>query len=449
MRILYLYMFPLWGNGSGTWLRRMVDQLQIKYGNQFEAAILAPEKRKFEPAHMFHLKPPVMGVFVGNPELPGVKKYADLTPSIHYEIYSYYLSQTAKAVEHFKPDLIHVFHTAFLPPIAKQISDFYKIPYIISSHGSDLYYYKEDPRWVSAVKDASHSAKYITANSNFTREWWLQMFGKHLSKKMRTIPGGVDNNVDFTKDLSWIDQKYHFKHEKMVLFTGRLTQHKGVDYLIKAARQIKAEIVILGDGPERNYLERLITQYKLENVHMLGYFSQRLGKINDFYQRADVYVAPSVWDEPLGLVILEAMIHKTPVVVTRKGGVTTVVKDGFNGFLVRPKSANMIAEHVNILLKDDKLRAKMAENAYRSVNKKFSWEKISDKFYHVYQRAIGMPQKKAEYSVIYHAIKKMKTIHKKTEEEEDLPVKQWSSQQIPPTLVTERAFYNPQVRSPF
>ena len=47
---------------------------------------------------------------------------------------------------------------------------------------------------------------------------------------------------------------------------------------------------------------------------MVGYFSSRLDTINDFYLRADVYVAPSVWNEPLGLVILEAMVNKTPVV---------------------------------------------------------------------------------------------------------------------------------------
>ncbi|MEN9328349.1 MAG: hypothetical protein RI947_1157 [Candidatus Parcubacteria bacterium] len=405
-------MFPLWGNGSGTWIRRQISQLKVMYSKDFQAAIVAPESRNFKDARIFRLKPPVVGVFVGNPELPDVKKYKNLPHSTHFDIYSYYLKKTAAAVEKFKPDLIHVFHTAFLPPVAKQISDFYKVPYVISTHGSDLYYFKEDPRWVPQVRSASLGAKYITANSNWTRDWYIEMFGKDLSGKMRTIPGGVDNNVDFTRDVSWIDKKYNFKHDKMVLFTGRLTQHKGVDYLIKAAQQIKADIVILGDGPERTYLESLIVKYKLDNVHMLGYFSQRLGKINDFYLRADVYVAPSVWDEPLGLVILEAMIHKTPVVVTRKGGVTTVVTDGHNGYLVRPKSANMIADHVNILLKDDKLRKKMSENAYKSVNEKFSWEKISNKFYRVYQRSITKRKasEKPRDSIILSAIKKFKEL---------------------------------------
>ncbi len=416
MKILYLYMFPLWGNGSGTWLRRQVSEHVNLHGGNFQAAIVAPEDRDFEPARMFPVKPPQMGVFVGNPELPGVRKYSDMTAVDHFQIFNHYLQESARAVDQFKPDLIHVFHTAFLPAVARKLYDFYKIPYVISSHGSDLYYYKEDPRWVPATRDACLHAKYITANSNFTRQWWLDMFGHDLSRKMKTIPGGVDNNVDFTKDLSWIDKKYGFRHDKMVLFTGRLTQHKGVDYLIKAARQINAEIVILGDGPERQYLESLIDQYKLTNVHMLGYFSQRLGNINDFYQRADVYVAPSVWDEPLGLVILEAMIHKTPVVVTRKGGVTTVVKDGANGFLVRPKSANMIAQHVNILLSDDRLRHRMAETAYKTVRERFSWQTISEKFYHVYDRAINPPQRiKPQDSVIMTAIKKIKTIREELE----------------------------------
>jgi len=393
MKVLYLYMFPLWGNGSGAWLRRLILNLKSKYGHDFQAAIVAPENRVFNAAKIFRLKPPIMGVFVGNPELPGVRKYSKMSNVEHTQIFNYYLLRTAKAISKFKPDVIHVFHTAFLPPIGRQLANLYKKPYIISTHGSDLYYFKEDPRWRFLVRDASSRAKFITANSNFTRDWYLKMFGTDLSKKTKTIPAGVDNNIDFNKDVSWIDKKYNFKFDKMVLFTGRLTLHKGVEYLIKAARQIQAEIVILGDGPERKYLENLIVKYKLNNVHMLGYFSQRLGEINDFYLRSDVYVAPSVWNEPLGLVILEAMVHKTPVVVSRKGGVTTIVKDEVNGFLVRPKSAKMIAEKVNYLLQNDDICTKMGERAYKSVIERFSWEKIATKFYNLYTKSLLPPQK--------------------------------------------------------
>ncbi len=384
-------MFPLWGNGSGAWLRRLIAQMKVQYPD-FKAGIVAPENRSFKEGKLFPLTPPQMGVFVGNPELTDTKRYAQFTPQEFIEVYSYYLRECAKAIEQFKPDVIHVFHTAFLPAVARNLEIFYRIPYGITTHGSDLYYFKEDSRWVGPTRQASERAKFITANSNFTRQWYMDMFGDDLAKKTRVIPGGVGNHIDFSKDVSWIDKKYKFKYPKMVLFTGRLTEHKGVEYLIKAAREIKAEIVILGDGPERGYLESLITKYKLENVHMLGYFSQRLGGINDFYLRADVYVAPSVWAEPLGMVILEAMAYKTPVIVTRKGGVTTIVNDGENGFLVRAKSASTIADKVNLLLKNDDLRKKMGENAYKSVMERFSWEKIAVKFHNLYQRSMKKKQ---------------------------------------------------------
>ena len=385
-------MFPLWGNGSGAWLRRLTHHLTNRYPSDFQAAIVAPETRVLKKVKIFRLKPPTMGVFVGNPELPAAKKYSKFSNQEFIQVYNYYLTRTSKAIEKFKPHLIHVFHTAFLPPVARTLANLYRIPYIITTHGSDLHYFTEDARWKANVRDASVRAKFITANSNFTREWYLQMFGRDLAKKTKTIPAGVNNLVDFGKNVSWIDRKYKFKHPNLVLFTGRLTVHKGVEYLIKAARQIKAEIVILGDGPERKYLESLIQKYKLSNVHMLGYFSHRLGEINDFYLRADVYVAPSVWNEPLGLVILESMVHKTPVIVTRKGGVSTIVKDGVNGFLVRPKSSNEIAQKVNLLIENEKLRYKMGENAYRIVVERFNWDRIATKFYNLYHRCLQKPQ---------------------------------------------------------
>ena len=182
MKVLYLYMFPLWGNGSGNWLRRLVFRLEENYGADFEAMIVAPDRRKVPGAKMRTLKPPLMGVFVGNPELPNEKKYSKMSSQDHIKIYNYYLLQTAKVIEKFKPDLIHCFHTAFLPPIARQLSNLYKIPYLIMTHGSDLYYFKEDGRWKSLVRDASYRAKFITANSNFTREWYLDMI---FIKKLR------------------------------------------------------------------------------------------------------------------------------------------------------------------------------------------------------------------------------------------------------------------------
>jgi glycosyltransferase involved in cell wall biosynthesis len=88
----------------------------------------------------------------------------------------------------------------------------------------------------------------------------------------------------------------------------------------------------------------------------------------------------------LGLVILEAMSCKTPIIATRKGGIPLAVKDGVNGFLIKPRNSTQIAEACNKLLKDDKLNYKMGEAARQTVEQNFTWDKIADKHSRIYER---------------------------------------------------------------
>lgn len=376
-------MFPLWGNGSGAFLRELACELVKR---RHEIAIVAPDQRSLKGIKHFRVKPPYMGVFVGHPELKEAKRYENMTGVQLGRIYSSYLITTLRACQKFRPQILHVFHTAFLPPVARLVKVLYKVPLVITTHGSDLHYLQKDKRFIGPIKDTCRVSTSVTANSTFTRQWFFKLFGKEFSRKLRTIPAGVrlDNN---SKDTSWIDKKYDLKGKKVVLFTGRLTAHKGVKYLVSAAREIKGEVLILGDGPERKYLKEMIKEYKLLNVHLLGYMNpQDFKKFHDFYARADVYVAPSVWDEPLGMVILEAMASKTPVISTRKGGIKSIVKDGYNGYLVRPRNATQIAEKVNKLLENDALRVKIGARARDTVEQKFTWEKVADKFERIYKR---------------------------------------------------------------
>ena len=99
MKVLYLYMFPLWGNGSGAWLRRLTHHITIRHPESYQAAIVAPETRMLKKIKIFRLKPPIMGVFVGNPELPGVKKYSRFSNQEFIQLYNYYLLRTSKAIE--------------------------------------------------------------------------------------------------------------------------------------------------------------------------------------------------------------------------------------------------------------------------------------------------------------------------------------------------------------
>jgi glycosyltransferase involved in cell wall biosynthesis len=83
------------------------------------------------------------------------------------------------------------------------------------------------------------------------------------------------------------------------------------------------------------------------------------------------------------------MAAHTPVVATRKGGVLTIINEGVNGFLVRARNSRELADMVNLLLADDKLRKKTGDAAYKTVVEKFSWEKIAQKFEKLYDQAKG------------------------------------------------------------
>ncbi len=384
MRILFLYDFPLWGSGSGTYLRYLIQEL-VKLNHKI--GIVSPEERRFleDKTKQYKVSLSQIPVFIGHPELKGSKRYSELSEREILEIYKSYLDTTLEAVTNFKPDLIHVNHLSLISWVGRYINTQKNIKYIITTHGSCLSQILSDKRYFHLSKDAARGARAITTVSGHTRSRFLKTFGRGYSKNIHIIPGGVNirgfpNNVD----TSHLDKKYKIKDKKVVLFCGRLSSEKGTKYLIGAAKNIKGEIFIIGGGPEEHYFSQLIARKKIKNVHLLGYLKHE--ELIDFYYRADVFVAPSVVEEALGLSILEAMAAKTPVIATRKGGIPLLVKSGYNGFFVRARNSQEIAQTCNRILRNDKLRKKMGENARKSVEEKFTWKKTAMKFHCLYRK---------------------------------------------------------------
>lgn len=376
-------MFPLWGNGSGSYLRELSAEL-IKRGHT--VGIVAPDRRKLEGVKLYTVNAP-QAVFVGHPEMPKAKLLGEMKGKELGDIYAKYLHTSLEAVEDFKPDVVHVFHTAFLPEIGRTIKAMFGIRYIMSTHGSDLAYLVKDRRFIPLISDANRGAKYITAVSDFTKKWYFQIFGYAIKRKTLVIPGGVDLS-HFKRDeklMLEIDKKYGLEGKEVVLFTGRITKNKGVIYLVRAALAIKGTVVIVGDGPERPTLEAEIKKRNIKNVVLVGYLQTSNPLYHAFYERAKLYVSPSVWDEPLGLTILEALAANTTVIATRKGGVTSIITDGVNGALIRARNSKEIARVVNELLLDDVLRKKLRDVGYKTVVEKFAWEKIAQRFEKLYE----------------------------------------------------------------
>lgn len=372
MRILYLQTFPLYGSGSGTYSRELAREIAKKH----TVGMVVPDNQDIPKISIYPVKLPVKIAFTGHPDWPNCQLYTKVSGKDLTSNYLAYFHTITKAIEDFKPDIIHVHHLMPLTWIARFVKIAYGLNFLVTAHGSELPTLEDDKRYPYLTGESLRKSVRIVANSLWTKEWIKKIFGNDFNEKLRVIPGGVDLSLFPEKvNTKKIDEKYGLKNKKLILFSGKLTKYKGVKYLIQAARQINAVIGIAGDGPERKNLEQLAKNLKLDNVRFFGLVQN--GELIKMYYRADVCVVPSVWDEPLGLVILEAMAAKTPVVVTRKGGIPLMVKDGYNGFFVRPRNAKEISQKVNMLLSNDQLRVKIGIRARQTVSDKFTWEKIA------------------------------------------------------------------------
>lgn len=384
LRILYLQTFPLYGSGSGTYARYLAREMSLRH----HVAMVMPDARPLPDSNvlMYPMKMPFNVAFTGHPEWKNCRLYRDITNREILTIYKTFLNHAVEAVEDFHPNIIHVHHAFPFAWAARFIKSTYQVPYIITIHGSELPTAQKDKRYIALTMDALRKARRIIPNSHYTKDWMLDVFGDEYRDQIRTIPGGVDINKFKKTHFADIDREFGIKDEKVVVFAGKLTAYKGVKYLVKAAKKIKGKVIILGDGPERKNLEKLVKEERVNNVKFIGHLGADTNFLIKFYSRADVFVAPSVWDEPLGLVILEAMACETPVVVTRKGGIPLAVKDGQNGLFIRPRNSLDIAEKVNMLFENEALRMKMAKRAREIAETKFSWEIIGNSFENIYQK---------------------------------------------------------------
>lgn len=386
-RVLFLYDFPIHGGGSGAYVKYLALRLVEKYKYKDKIAILAPDREVIDPRiKQFFLRLPQIPVFVGRPGLPGAKRYSELTAEEIASLYDAFVDGTIRVVKKFKPDLIHVHHLSINSWAARFIRSIFGTKFIITSHGSCLHAISRDRRYFRLSRDCLNAASAITVVSGDTRAKLLRMFGTHLSRKTRTIPGGITLGLfPPTKNTTKLRKELGLLDKKVALFTGRLISEKGTEYLVKAAKKINGQVIIAGDGPQRSALVKLIAEMNLTNVTLLGFFNDSK-KIIDLYYLADVFVSPAVWDEPLGLTIIEAMAAQTPPVVTRKGGIVMAIKDGVNGIFVRPRNSNEIAKAVNYLFANEALCRKMGAAARRTVEEKFTWTKIVQKFDRIYCR---------------------------------------------------------------
>lgn len=169
-----------------------------------------------------------------------------------------------------------------------------------------------------------------------------------------------------------------------VAFLGQIREIKGVADFIAMARKIadpNARFLIAGECRDPNKFPGSYSEQDLENlaagdsrIRYIGYVKD----VENVYHTADIVVVPSRWQEPLGLINLEAGACNKPVVATRVGGIPEMVEDGVNGYLVEPGDVDALAARVAELIADPAQRARMGEAGRARVERDYTTRPVRE-----------------------------------------------------------------------
>ncbi|MFT7669753.1 MAG: glycosyltransferase involved in cell wall biosynthesis [Planctomycetota bacterium] len=162
---------------------------------------------------------------------------------------------------------------------------------------------------------------------------------------------------------------------------------KGIDYLLTALGRTRASVrlVIAGDGPARSWLEeKARAEGLVDRVTFTGWLSPK--EIEAHYARCDMVCCPSVWNEPFGLVGIEAMAHGKPVIAFDCGGIPEWLEDGVTGILCPRKDTEAMASAMNQLTLDEQERARMGQAGLERVEREFRPKRHLDRLHSILSR---------------------------------------------------------------
>ncbi|MEM2130930.1 MAG: glycosyltransferase family 4 protein [Candidatus Woesearchaeota archaeon] len=295
--------------------------------------------------------------------------------------------------ENKKYDLIHchfIFPTGI---IAYLIKKKFKIPYIITSHGSDVPNYNPDrfkllhfllkPFWKKILNE---SEKIICPSERLKKLILFSQDNKKkdiTEKKIVVIP----NALNLTKRKINLEKK-----EKIILYAGRLFQRKGVQYLINAFDLLNTsntkkskdwKLFISGDGDYKKELEKIANKTKSKNkIKFLGWLDKE--SLYKLYEKSSIFVLPSS-EESFGMVLIEAMMFGNAIITTKATGTEEVV---YNSGLLINKDEKIIEKELKEKLEsliNDKLLLNNYQKKSLTRAQNFSLSKISKKYIYEFE----------------------------------------------------------------
>lgn len=305
-----------------------------------------------------------------------------------YSWKAYFFSK--KLIKRRKYDLTHSFFSVpcgFLSLIFKYR---YGLPYVISLRGADVPGYTDRFSFIykfltPIIKVIWKKAEAVISNSEGLRDLALKT---NPNQAIAIIPNGVDTESFRPNQESF----YSGRNSQVfkVLCISRLTERKGIKYLVASAALLGAKYPlirfrIVGEGDAKEGLERQAEELDLrEKMEFSGRIKH--DKLPKIYSDSQIFVLPSL-NEGMSNTILEALASGLPIIATDTGGTKELVENGKNGFIVKMKDSRDIAEKIEKLITDRGLCLEMSRKS-RERAEELGWKKVAEKYWGIYKSSV-------------------------------------------------------------
>ena len=314
-----------------------------------------------------------------------------------FEFAPYELALASKMVNVVKYEGLDLLHVHYAIPhasaayMAKQIlkEEGIYIPVVTTLHGTDITLVGKDPSYEPVVTFSINQSDGVTAVSEDLRKATLEHF--NIKNEIEVIPNFIDLER-FKKQ-----KKEHFKKaicphdEKLLVHTSNFRKVKRVEDVIKVffelRKKIPAKLLLVGDGPERDKMERLCRDLgTCDDVRFLG----KLEAVEEVLSVADLFLMPSE-KESFGLAALEAMACEVPVLTSNAGGIPELNITGVTGYTCNVGDVTEMTQRALEILDDNNLPTFKANALARA--KEFDISKILPLYEAYYKKTLEKAQK--------------------------------------------------------
>ncbi|TAM43327.1 glycosyltransferase family 1 protein [bacterium] len=230
-------------------------------------------------------------------------------------------------------------------------------------------------------------AKYV--NREAMKQFDRQLVTSGYMKEVLLSNGFEEDRVEVVPLFVEEQVSSGERQEDAVMYAGRLAAEKGVLHFIHMLKLIKHpfKAYIAGEGPLREECENLVKFAGLEDrVTFTGFLSRK--ELKEYFLKSAVVVVPSLWPEPFCLVGIEAMSFAKPVVAYNTGGISSWLRDNYNGSLAERGEIKELARAVETILQDKKLALNMGENGRLLFAERFTEQKHFARLFSIYEALV-------------------------------------------------------------